>query len=60
MTRPPRVYGIDSLLAVELRNWFAKVWKADVAVFDITGQESIAPLGGTAARRSGLRLGNRE
>ncbi len=37
-----------------------KVWKADVAVFDITGQESIAALGGTVARKSGLRLGNRE
>ena len=59
VTRPPHVYGVDSLLAVELRNWFAKVWKADVAVFDITGQESIAALGGTVARKSGLRLRNR-
>ena len=57
MTRPPHVYGVDSLLAVELRNWFATVWKADVAVFDITGQVSIAALGGTVARKSGLRLG---
>ena len=60
MTRPPHVYGVDSLLAVESRNWFSKMWKADVAVFDITGQESIAPLGGAVAGRSGLRLGNRE
>ena len=59
MTRPPHVYEVDSLLAVELRNWFAKVWKVDVAVFDITGQESIAALGATVARKSGLRLGNR-
>ena len=59
VTRPPHVYGVDSLLAVELRNWFAKVWKADVTVFDITGQESIAALGGTVARKSGLKLGNR-
>ena len=58
VTRPPHVYGVDSLLALELRNWFANVWKADVAVFDITGQESIAALVGTVTRKSGLRLEN--
>ena len=41
-----------------MRNGFAKVWKADVAVFDITEQESIAALGAIVARKSGLRLGN--
>ena len=41
VTRLPHVYGVDSLLAVELRNWFAKVWKMDVAIFDITGQERL-------------------
>ena len=60
VTRPPHVYGVDTLPAVGLRYWFAQVWKADVAVFVLTGQDSIAPLGGTVARRSGLRLGNRE
>lgn len=39
--RPLHVYGVDSLLAVELRNWFRKLFKADVAIFDITGQASI-------------------
>ena len=53
--RPMHVYGVDSLLAVELRNWFAKVWKADIGVFDITGQGSIADLGNMVAERSGLR-----
>ena len=37
-----------------------KAWKAHLAVFDIKEQDSIAALGGTVARRSGLRLGNRE
>ena len=55
VSRPLHVYGADSLVAVELRNWFAKVWKADVTVFDITGQGSIAALGGRVARESGLR-----
>ena len=52
--RPLHVHGVDSLLAVELRNWFAKVWKADVAVFDITGQASILALGVDIAETSRL------
>lgn len=53
--RPLHVYGVDSLLAVELRNWFAKVWKADIGVFDITGQRSVADLGNMLAQKSELR-----
>ena len=60
VTRPLHVYGVDSLLAVELRNWFAKLWKADVAVFDITGQGSIATLGANVAKKNGLRRGKGE
>lgn len=40
-SQPLHAYGVDSLLAVELRNWFSKLFKADVAIFDITGQASI-------------------
>ncbi|KAL9073303.1 MAG: hypothetical protein Q9157_004798 [Trypethelium eluteriae] len=54
-TKPLHACGVDSLLAVELRNWFAKVWKADVAVFDITGQISIAELAEQVAKRTELR-----
>ena len=39
--RPLHTYGVDSLLAVELGNWFAKVFQIDIAVFDITSQRSI-------------------
>ena len=42
--RPLHTYGVDSLLAIELRNWFTKVFKVDVAVLDITGQRSIEGL----------------
>lgn len=38
---PLHVYGVDSLLAVELRNWFSKVFQADVAIFDITGSGTL-------------------
>ena len=53
--RPLHVYGVDSLLAVELRNWFTKTWKADIAVFDITGSGSIGALADEVASKSGLR-----
>ncbi len=42
--RPLHTYGVDLLLALELRNWFAKVFRANVAVLDITGQRSIEAL----------------
>ena len=60
VSRPLHVYGVDSLLALELRNWFARVWKADVAVFDITGQASIAALARNVAMKNGLRTKKRE
>lgn len=53
-TRPLHVYGVDSLLAVELRNWFGKLFKADVAIFDITGQASIQRVAEGAAMVSDL------
>ena len=56
VSRPLHAYGVDSLLAVELRNWFARVWKADVAVFDITGQASITALARNVATKNGLRM----
>ena len=53
---PLHVYEVGSFLAVELRNWFVRVWKADVAVFDFTGQASIATLTRNVAMKNGLRM----
>ncbi|KAI0015071.1 BcPKS1, polyketide synthase [Xylariomycetidae sp. FL0641] len=53
-TRPLHVHGVDSLLAVELRNWFARIFKADVAIFDITGQVSLEKLAEIAAKASDI------
>ena len=36
VTRSPHVYGIESLLAVKLRDWLVKVMKAELAGFCIT------------------------
>lgn len=51
-SKPLHVYGVDSLLAVELRNYFAKELSADVPVFDITGGASFEVVGMTVARKS--------
>ena len=56
-SKPLHAYGVDSLLAVELRNWFAKEFRADVAIFDIMGAESIAAVGGLVAGKSRLGKG---
>ncbi|PHH70644.1 hypothetical protein CDD80_5875 [Ophiocordyceps camponoti-rufipedis] len=34
-------YGVDSLMAVELRNWFRRDFDAQLTVFDIMGRASI-------------------
>lgn len=52
--RPLHAYGVDSLLAVEIRNWFGKVFKADVAIFDITGQGSMTKIAEGAAGQSAM------
>lgn len=52
--RPLHAHGVDSLLAVELRNWFAKLFRADVAIFDITGQASLDKVAEGAAASSAL------
>ena len=51
-TRPTHSFGVDSLVALELRDWFAKDIGADVSVFEILGNESVNDLGLKAAVRS--------
>lgn len=45
-------YGVDSLMAAELRNWIGKEFKSNVAVFDITSGITILALGDLATERS--------
>lgn len=47
-------YGIDSVLAVELRNWIKKELKADIAVFETQGASTLATLGRVVAEKSTL------
>ena len=56
-TKPLHAYGVDSLLAVELRNFFAKELGADVAVFDITSGSSFEAVSMVVARKSSYFTG---
>jgi hypothetical protein len=50
-----RQFGMDLLVAVELRNWFAKKLKADTTVFDLMGEATFAEIGLLAAKRSAYK-----
>ncbi|KAL4914902.1 hypothetical protein BDW62DRAFT_134806 [Aspergillus aurantiobrunneus] len=51
--KPLHQYGVDSLVAVELRSWFAKEVQADIAVFDILGS-TVTSVGQLATSKSRL------
>ena len=42
--KPLHQYDIDSLKAVDLRSWFAKVLKADINTFDLLKADSVSAL----------------
>lgn len=52
--QPLHAYGVDSLVAIELRTWFLKEMGAEIAVFDIMGDKTILALASLAAGRSSL------
>ena len=45
-------YGIDSLIAIELKNWMRQELGCNLGTFEILGSNSIANLGELAAQRS--------
>ncbi|KAK1140308.1 Type I Iterative Polyketide synthase (PKS) [Aspergillus melleus] len=50
--RPVHSFGVDSLVAVELRFWFTNQMKAEISVFNILANTSIQELGRLAASKS--------
>jgi acyl carrier protein len=54
-TKPLSAYGVDSLMVVELRNWFGKEFGASVAVFDIMGGVPIAKIAENIVARSTMK-----
>ncbi|KAI0803650.1 hypothetical protein GGR55DRAFT_691660 [Xylaria sp. FL0064] len=53
-SKPVYTYGVDSLVAVELRNWLAMELKSDVSIFDLTSSAPITEVCKKIASRSHL------
>ncbi|KAI1371682.1 putative polyketide synthase [Hypoxylon crocopeplum] len=51
LQKPMHSYGIDSLSAIDLRNWIGKVFDVDMPVFEILGGATLASAGMTIARK---------
>ncbi|KAK1143623.1 putative PKS/NRPS-like protein biosynthetic cluster [Aspergillus melleus] len=47
-------HGVDSLVAVDLRNWLASAGKAKLSIFDILQSPSLKHLAGLVVGKSGL------
>ncbi|KAI1152215.1 polyketide synthase PksD [Nemania diffusa] len=50
--KPLQVFGVDSLVAVELRNWISKEFAADIPVLELVGGGSITAIGESVTRAS--------
>lgn len=53
-SRPLHNFGVDSLMAIELRAWFAKEFAASVPIFEILSEGSLEALGVSVALKSKL------
>ena len=51
-SKPLYHYGVDSLVAVEIRNWIMREIKSDISVFDILANIPISQLALTIAGKS--------
>lgn len=54
VSKPVYTYGVDSLVAVELRNWLALELRSDVSIFDLTSSAPITDVCRKIALRSQL------
>ena len=50
--KPIHTFGVDSLVAVEIRYWLMKEMKADLSIFNILGNDSMIELSHFAAGKS--------
>ena len=53
--KPLHSYGVDSLLAVELRNWLAREFCADIPVFELLGGSTFSSVGLIVAERTEIK-----
>ncbi|KAJ5725083.1 Acyl transferase/acyl hydrolase/lysophospholipase [Penicillium malachiteum] len=54
-SKPLSTYGVDSLMAVDLRNWVGTTFGATVAVFDIMGGVSLAKIADLVAEKGTVK-----
>ncbi|KAI1138716.1 hypothetical protein F5Y05DRAFT_403935 [Hypoxylon sp. FL0543] len=54
--QPLHAFGVDSLVAVELRNWIAREFAADVAVFEIMGGRTVKAIGELVTKSSQIKM----
>ncbi|KAF1963033.1 KR-domain-containing protein [Byssothecium circinans] len=52
--RPMHDFGVDSLMAMELRTWFSREFAANVPIFEILGEGTLGALGVSVALKSDL------
>ncbi|KAJ2993259.1 hypothetical protein NUW58_g1893 [Xylaria curta] len=58
-SKPLSNYGVDSLMAVELRNYIGREFQATVAVFDIMGGVPISSIGHLVVEKSSIGKGRK-
>jgi acyl carrier protein len=51
-SKPLAQYGVDSLVAVELRNWLVPTTQCEMSIFDLLGASSLKGLATSIAKRS--------
>ncbi|KAJ5605646.1 polyketide synthase [Penicillium lagena] len=56
-SKPLSTYGVDSLMAVDLRNWIGKEFGATVAVFEIMGGVPLASIADLVVSKSTVNEG---
>ncbi|KAI1211797.1 ketoacyl-synt-domain-containing protein [Annulohypoxylon truncatum] len=55
VSRPPSAYGVDSLVAVGVRNWVSRECSADVSIFEVLSDTSISKLSAMIVERRGIQ-----
>ncbi|RYO81820.1 hypothetical protein DL764_009708 [Monosporascus ibericus] len=55
VTKPVHTYGIDSLVAIDLKNWFGRAIGAEIEAFLLLGNLSLEQLSTEAAKKSRYR-----
>ncbi|KAI2602809.1 KR domain-containing protein [Hypoxylon sp. NC1633] len=53
--RPLSLYGVDSLVGMELRNWFEQELRVKISIFELLGTSNIADICRMAATRTEFR-----